>query len=423
MSDKRVARGVWKTSTGWRVFVYKTDPPQSQRLPEAVTDPTTGLVKVLTLKDVKQWRQGWETDLLRGVEPLEAGVPSTFRHDVVTSYLPAVAAMPDYPERVRHMKLWIAEFGDIPRHAIEPVRIRTVLTRWLTIGPKLVMRKATEEQPAHYDAIDAPLSAQQVTLRKRALRNFFTVMNGRHGKNPVREIADADPADRPPRALPWKVVEAILAAMPDRGQNACRSDGSKTKARIRVMVWTGLAHSQLARVQPADLDLQARTLFRRRRKKGQALDTKPKTIPLLPQAVEAFKTFIALDCFGPFSRSSMWKSFQRAAKKLGLEGIRPYDLRHTFATDTVQAVGNLDLAQELLGHASKETTRQYAEAAINPLVAAAFERFTARVTQTRKPSATATRSASAPRKPSVKPSRTRTSAVKAKTSRRRAPAF
>jgi hypothetical protein len=37
MAEKRVARGIWQTPTGWRVHVYKVMPAQSKRLPKAIT--------------------------------------------------------------------------------------------------------------------------------------------------------------------------------------------------------------------------------------------------------------------------------------------------------------------------------------------------------------------------------------------------
>jgi hypothetical protein len=36
--------------------------------------------------------------------------------------------------------------------------------------------------------VDEPLSASSVDNRLRALRNLWTVLNGRHAPNPVREV-------------------------------------------------------------------------------------------------------------------------------------------------------------------------------------------------------------------------------------------
>lgn len=60
----------------------------------------------------------------------------------------------------------------------------------------------------------------------------------------------------------------------------------------------------------------------------------------------------------------MWKSFQRACTKLGLTGVRPYDLRHLFGTAAYAATGDLRAAQQLLGHASLRMTDRYTLAAV-----------------------------------------------------------
>jgi integrase len=369
MADKRVARGIWQTASGWRVYVRADGKLHPKRLPAT-----------MTLGEVKRWREGFVVDLRRKDETsIEAGVPGTFADDVVQQYLPAVRAMTDYKERARHMGLWVAEFGAMRRLAIKPVAIRTVRDRWLTVGPKLVMRRATADAPACRVPVAQPLSASQVNKRLRALENFFTVLDGRQAKNPVREVPEADEGDAEPRALPWPVVEAILAAMPDRGRGKELADGSKTKARLRVIAWTGLSHAQLARLTSSDLDFAAGTLFLQRRRKGKPGKRKGRTIPLLPEAIAAFRAFDDLKCWGAFSRSSLWKSFQRAAKQLKLEGVRPYDLRHSFGTRAFAKSGDETLVQELLGHEDRRTTRRYTEAAVNPHIATTFAKFKARL--------------------------------------------
>ena len=65
-----------------------------------------------------------------------------------------------------------------------------------------------------------------------------------------------------------------------------------------------------------------------------------------------------------FSTSSAWMSFQRACAKLGLTGLRPYDLRHSFGTAVYAASGDLRATQQLLGHASRSTTDRYTLAAV-----------------------------------------------------------
>ena len=92
--------------------------------------------------------------------------------------------------------------------------------------------------------------------------------------------------------------------------------------------------------------------------------TKGQTIPLTPSGLAALRRFDELECWGPFSTSPMWQSFQRACSTLGLTGLRPYDFRHSFGTAVYAASGDLRATQQLLGHASRTTTDRYTLAAV-----------------------------------------------------------
>ena len=103
-------------------------------------------------------------------------------------------------------------------------------------------------------------------------------------------------------------------------------------------------------------------VFVKGRRKGKG--AKGQVIPLTTAGLEALRQFDALDCWGTFSTSSVWQSFQRACAKLGLSGLRPYDLRHTFGTAVYATTGDLRATQHLLGHASRVTTDRYTLAAV-----------------------------------------------------------
>ena len=116
------------------------------------------------------------------------------------------------------------------------------------------------------------------------------------------------------------------------------------------------------RLRPGDVRWDSGAVFVAGRRKGQG--TKGQTLPLTSQGLAALQQFDELDCWGQFSTSSMWKSFQRACTRLGLHGLRPYDLRHSFGTAVYAATGDLRATQRLLGHASRVTTDRYTLAAV-----------------------------------------------------------
>lgn len=371
--------GIFRTATGYRVFQWVPDPtrPQGRVRSKRFTRTDT---HEPTIKEMQHWQEDQRVDARK--PRLAAPAPTTltgFAKDALT-YLEAVAAMPTFSTRARHIGEWIALFGDRPRASITPTEIRTQRDRWLTVGPKMVMEKPAGEPKARYVPKPIPLSASAVNHRLRALENMYTVLDGRRAPNPVREVPEVTPPEEEPRALPYELVARILAAMPDqsrpeKGVKGSRDGDSKTKARLTVIAYVGLSHSQLMRVKSTDVDLKARTLFLRPRRKGRSSGraVKGETIPLLPQAVKAFRHFAALDCWGYFSTSSMRMSFRRACASLDLPTIpRPIDFRHSFGTMAYQATGDLRATGVLLGHRDMRTTTRYTTAAVDPRLAAAL---------------------------------------------------
>jgi integrase len=285
--------------------------------------------------------------------------------------------MPTFKERRRHIREWAVIFGERARTTITSREIRAQRDRWLTIGPKCVQEPQPDGKSRWVDK-PVPLSASAVNQRMRALENLYTVLDGRHAYNPVREVPEADPPDVAPRALPYPIIRAILNAMPDRARpekGRPREHDSKTKARLAVIAYVGLSHAQLMHVAPEDVDLRARTLFLRPRRKGhKGRLTRGVTIPLSAQGVKAFQLFSALSCWGHFSASAMRKSFKRACTTLHLPPtLTPYDLRHCFGTLAYASSGDLHATGVLLGHRDSRTTARYALGAVDPRLAAAVK--------------------------------------------------
>lgn len=62
----------------------------------------------------------------------------------------------------------------------------------------------------------------------------------------------------------------------------------------------------------------------------------------------------------PLTDAGFRSALRRAIKKAGVENFRPHDARHTAATRTLRASGNMKVVQRTLGHANLETTSKYA---------------------------------------------------------------
>jgi len=293
--------------------------------------------------------------------------------------LPVGRRRQDFADLLAH---WIAcPLGAEPRDTLTREHILAQRSRWLETGAKIVT----------------------VNHRFRALRALYHTLDGLDTPHPTDGIKYLRPPRRRHRFIPINYVEQILAAIPDRGRAArhgTRPDHSELKIRLTIMAWTGIPPMQLERLRPRDVDLVHERITLPPRHKGTGTGEKP--LPLDPHAVDAFREYARVGLWGkPFSRSSMLKSWkggirrvtaalEQAARDSGdrtevdafidaiPERCRPYDLRHSFATEVYRLTGDLGAVAELLQHASLETTKIYTGGAISERVSDAMVKLARR---------------------------------------------
>jgi integrase len=146
------------------------------------------------------------------------------------------------------------------------------------------------------------------------------------------------------------------------------------------------------------------------RKKGHG--TKPRRKPLTPLGLAAFQAFDAADGWEkPFSRSSLYRTFTAARDRVvaalrverpdlelaRAETMRPYDLRHSFATVASRAIGNEAIVSEFLDHKDRRTTRRYTQGALPDHMRTAGEALAAAFAAPHPPAAETPKPATAPR--------------------------
>jgi integrase len=267
-------------------------------------------------------------------------------------YLSAVRAMPSYKSRRRQIEMWVAVLGHRRLSDLTHVEIARQLQRWLT-EPRARGNKA--------------YSAQYVIHLRGALAHLFQTLTP-DAPNPVLHVKRARAPDLLPRAIPVADLVRILRAFPI---------GSKSRARLAVMATTGLGQTELMRLRPQDVDVEAGLLVAHARRKGKGAAAR--TVPLTRHAMLALRLFDRLDCWGPFSTSNLRRDFRKAAEAagydLGDDGLdwRPYDARHTFLTELGRASRDERAVQEAGGHADIRTTRRYTLGSVGLRVAAAVE--------------------------------------------------
>jgi len=216
------------------------------------------------------------------------------------------------------------------------------------------------------------LAPDTVRKRRSALLAMWNRLDGRGGSNPVRESHPPPPTRPQVRTLDYATIAKLFDAMRP----------SKTRARLKVMAWTGLPPAQIRLLTQADVDLEHGTVRVAPRRKGRG--TEARMLPLLPQAVEAFREFAAVKAWGPFTSAPFAFSFQRAARRIGLTGARPYDLRHAYGALLYEACHDQATVGRLLLHASPAMTARYVSASAGTVdrmaVEAAGSLATAKVT-------------------------------------------
>jgi integrase len=284
-----------------------------------------------------------------GLQTKAADAANRFETEV-EAYLKAKAGLPTIADRTQRMHWWVTTLG--------PDRLSSSVTT-LEVRQQLeALRKAGK----------APGTLNQY---RGALHNFFTILH-EDAKNPV----DAIPKYRevelllqlPTLADASRAIDlAIHPKQPQKG-------GTATQARLRVLLWTGWPNAILKQLQPTDIHWDRQTATVHGRKKGGG--TKPRTVPLLPQALQALTTFAAVAAWGPFSNSSLRDTLHRGCDRAGVPRFRPYDLRHLLGTTLVLHSSDERGAAELMLHTDPRQTWRYTRQAASPRAVSAIAAVT-----------------------------------------------
>ena len=167
-----------------------------------------------------------------------------------------------------------------------------------------------------------------------------------------------------------------------------RAAASAAKVRCRVLAFTGLRPSELMRYRPEHWNRTTQTLVVYTGKGGRT-----RTIPLSLPAAEALADLEAVGATGPFSTSTVRRAFIRAAERLGIHGVRPYDLRHSYGTALYRVAGDTRLVKDVLGHSDTRMTERYTLGYVPDAMRLATSRFEEHLGTTGAPPAARKRAA------------------------------
>lgn len=162
-------------------------------------------------------------------------------------------------------------------------------------------------------------------------------------------------------------LERVLADV-ESGRTGGRGLGQISRGSlhaIRLLALTGARKEEIASLSWSEVDLERGFvhLGEGRSKTGK------RSIPLTPQAIaylrglhdtrETLSPYVCAGVTGrpPANLQRAWVSVREAA---GLHDVRIHDLRHSFASDAIQAGIPLEVIAEILGHSQIRTTQRYA---------------------------------------------------------------
>lgn len=209
-----------------------------------------------------------------------------------------------------------------------------------------------------------------INRRLSAIKTFFTwlVDIGQLESDPLSVVS----GPKQPRHLPQRIttedVDRLLA-MPD----SKTPDGLRDQTILELLYASGARISEVAGLKLADVDLAEQQIT------VMGKGSKQRIVPVHQLAVKSLRLYLltarpqlskssdrAFDAFFlstrglPMGADAMRKMFKKYLAQAGLDAsLSPHDLRHSFATDLVEAGADLRSVQELLGHASLSTTQIY----------------------------------------------------------------
>lgn len=236
-------------------------------------------------------------------------------------------------------------------------------------GPDSVTRRLVEDFVADRRLAGyAPASVERTLSAVKSFHRFM-VREGVTDAHPTSAIKLPKKAERLPDCISIDAVTRLLdQPFPQT------ASGQRNRAILEVLYGCGLRASELCGLDRGDLFLNEG--FLRIFGKG----SKERLVPICGSALSAligyleeYRSQLAVHARraappdavflnkngGRLSRQSVHAVCERYGRAVGLEGLHPHTLRHSFATHMLAGGADLRALQEILGHADISTTQIY----------------------------------------------------------------
>lgn len=242
------------------------------------------------------------------------------------------------------------------------------------------------------DVVDHIQGLEESGLAPSSVKRAVSAIKGFHRFMVVEQICENHPtADVPlpkePERLPdvlsredvFRLLDVPFAVEPKpkprKGGKPDRTNVAafhRDKAILEVLYGCGLRVSELCGLDLADVSFEDEML----RVMGKG--SKERIVPIMGTALRALRLYVeewrpilcahgSRSCPAVFAsargtritRQAVHSLVERYGRMVGIEGLHPHTLRHSYATHLLEGGMDLRVVQELLGHASVATTQLY----------------------------------------------------------------
>ncbi|HBA59293.1 MAG TPA: site-specific tyrosine recombinase XerD [Elusimicrobia bacterium] len=213
------------------------------------------------------------------------------------------------------------------------------------------------------------LGPASIFRKTEAIRAFYRYLRleGKAQKDPTANFSAPRLPRKVPRFLNRRDMELLLAYPAEKS-----FAGARAAAAVELLYASGIRVSELLSLRLESVNFQQGWL----RVFGKG--AKERMVPVNPAALARLRAYLEVrqQKFGgkdtaaelfvnrggkKLSRVQMWKDIVSFGKEAGVElHPHPHLFRHTFASHLVQGGADLRSVQEMLGHASLNTTQIYA---------------------------------------------------------------
>lgn len=229
-------------------------------------------------------------------------------------------------------------------------------------------------------------AATSVARKQAAIKSFFRFLVSRQvlAASPSEELASPHVDRARPHTISSSQVDLLVARL--NAPNAS-PDTLRDRAMLQLIYATGLRVGEMVALNLSDVDETVGTVatYGRGKSRQVALGSGPaaqalheyieRGRPVLARARDAGASLadaregqegaeqepLFLNHRGQrLTRQGFWLILKGYAKSVGLEGVTPHTLRHSFAAQKINSGADVRDLQKMLGHASLSTTQVYA---------------------------------------------------------------